>query len=89
MVPIVSRLETGAQGGDNGSMEATIEIHLNGASHVLAGACSVAALLDATGHGGRRVAVEVNGEIVPRSRHDAHLLHDGDVVELVQALGGG
>ena len=89
MVSILSRLETGAQGGDNGAMEGTIQIRLNGASYPLAGACTVAALLEAAGYGGRRVAVEVNGGIVPRSRHDAHLLQDGDAVEIVQALGGG
>jgi sulfur carrier protein len=49
----------------------------------------VAALLAQTGHGERRVAVEVNREIVPRSRHGQHLLEDGDQVEIVQAIGGG
>ena len=38
---------------------------------------------------GRRVAVEVNGEIVPRGRHNGHTLADGDRVEIVHALGGG
>jgi sulfur carrier protein len=70
-------------------MERTLEIRLNGASHALAGPCTVAALLQAAGFGNRRVAVEVNGEIVPRSRHDAHQVHEGDRVEIVQALGGG
>jgi sulfur carrier protein len=37
----------------------------------------------------RRVAVEINGEIVPRSRHAEHALAEGDVVEIVHALGGG
>lgn len=37
----------------------------------------------------RRIAVEVNGEIVSRSRHAGHALQDGDVVEIVHALGGG
>jgi sulfur carrier protein len=37
----------------------------------------------------RRVAVEVNGEIVTRSRHPSHVLQEGDVVEIVHALGGG
>ncbi|REM97777.1 sulfur carrier protein ThiS, partial [Mycobacterium tuberculosis] len=37
----------------------------------------------------RRVAVEVNGEIVTRSRHASHGLCEGDVVEIVHALGGG
>ena len=89
MVPILSRLEDGAQGGDNGAMETSAKIRLNGADHPLPEGCTIAALLDAAGFGGRRVAVEVNGDIVPRSRHGAHRLHDGDRVEIVQALGGG
>jgi sulfur carrier protein len=89
MVPILSRLEDGAQGGDNGAMEAPGQILLNGASHPLPEGGTVEALLEAAGFGGRRVAVEVNGDIVPRSRHGAHRLHDGDRVEIVQALGGG
>jgi sulfur carrier protein len=38
---------------------------------------------------GRKVAVERNGEIVPRSAHAATLLADGDRVEIVVAVGGG
>lgn len=38
---------------------------------------------------GKRVALEVNGEIVPRSSHVAHALKDGDKVEIVHAIGGG
>jgi sulfur carrier protein len=49
----------------------------------------VAALLLASGFGERRVAVEVNREIVPRSRHAAHTLSEGDQVEIIQAIGGG
>ncbi len=37
----------------------------------------------------RRVAVEVNGQIITRSHHASHPLRDGDVVEIVHALGGG
>ena len=51
--------------------------------------CSVGGLLDDAGYGERRVAVEVNGEIVPRSAHGQRVLADGDRVEIVQALGGG
>ncbi len=82
---ILSRLETGLQDGDNGAME----IRLNGARHELAEGATVADLLREAGFAERRVAVEVNGTIVPRSRHDAHPLHAGDAVEIVQALGGG
>jgi sulfur carrier protein len=82
---ILSRLETGAQGGDNGAME----ILLNGASHFVPETCSVAGLLAEAGFGERRVAVEVNGAIVPRSAHASHMLAEGDRVEIVHALGGG
>ena len=37
----------------------------------------------------RKVAVERNGDIVPRSRHVQHTLHEHDKVEIVQAIGGG
>ncbi len=36
-----------------------------------------------------RIAVEVNGELVPRSRHAAHMIEDGDRIEIVHAIGGG
>ena len=38
---------------------------------------------------GKRVALERNGEIVPRSRHGEQLLADGDRLEIVVAVGGG
>ena len=66
-----------------------IEIQLNGEARSIAPGTSVAALVESLGHAGRRVAVEVNREIVPKSRHAEHELHAGDVVELVHALGGG
>ncbi|HJR74645.1 MAG TPA: sulfur carrier protein ThiS [Luteimonas sp.] len=52
-------------------------------------ASTVAALLASQGLAERRVAVEVNGEIVPRGRHGEHQLQAGDKVEIVHALGGG
>lgn len=67
----------------------TIHIVLNGAPRPVPAGCSVAGLLRDAGHGERRVAVEVNGEIVPRSAHDRRALAEGDRVEIVQALGGG
>ncbi|MCA3132496.1 MAG: sulfur carrier protein ThiS [Rhodocyclaceae bacterium] len=66
-----------------------ISITLNGSSHPLSAPVSVGVLLEQLGHAGRRVAVERNGEIVPRSRHPDTLLQDGDVVEIVVAVGGG
>ncbi len=66
-----------------------MQITLNGEPRECRPATSVAALLAETGHAERRVAIEVNREIVPRSRHAQHLLEDGDQVEIVQAIGGG
>ncbi len=66
-----------------------MEIMLNGANHPVPSDGTVAQLLADSGLGDRKVAVEVNGTIVPRSMHSDHALHDGDRVEIVHALGGG
>lgn len=50
---------------------------------------SVAALVRELGFEGKRIAVERNGEIVPKSRYDATTLADGDTLEIVRAVGGG
>jgi sulfur carrier protein len=90
MAPILPRLEPGTQGGDNAAMASpTITIVLNGAPRPVPAACTVAGLLEEAGYGARRVAVEVNGEIVPRSAHAGRALAEGDRVEIVHALGGG
>ena len=67
----------------------TIEIAVNGERHRLDAPLSVASLLQRLGLAERRLAVEVNQAIVPKSAHARHQLADGDVVELVQAIGGG
>lgn len=66
-----------------------MDILLNGDTVRVETGTSVSSLLAAQGLADRRVAVEVNGEIVPRSRHDAHMLQAGDRLEIVHALGGG
>jgi sulfur carrier protein len=66
-----------------------MKILLNGEPRTLASGASIADLLQAEGLAGRRVAVEVNGAIVPRGTHATHALADGDKVEVVHALGGG
>lgn len=50
---------------------------------------SVAALVDALELAGKRVAIEKNGDIVPRSRYAETPLADGDALEIVVAVGGG
>ncbi|MCE7031937.1 sulfur carrier protein ThiS [Lysobacter sp. GX 14042] len=66
-----------------------MDITLNGEPRQLAASTTITALLEAEGLAERRVAVEVNGSIVPRSRHGEHRLADGDSIEIVHALGGG
>ena len=66
-----------------------MELLINGQARQFPAPLTVAALLLAAGYGERRVAVEVNREIVPRSRHALHALADGDRVEIIQAIGGG
>ncbi|MEJ2106888.1 MAG: sulfur carrier protein ThiS [Acidiferrobacteraceae bacterium] len=66
-----------------------MKIVLNGEERELAAPTTVAQLLRQIGLAEKRVAVEVNLEIVPRSEHSRHALSDRDRVEIVQAIGGG
>lgn len=70
-------------------VDAVVAFRLNGAAHAEAAPLSVAELLARLGLGERRVAVELNGAVVPKSRHAATPIRDGDAVEIVHALGGG
>ena len=64
-----------------------MQLTLNGKLHQFEGA-TIRELLDQLGlHG--RLAVEVNQEIVPKGEHAAYRLAEGDVVEIVHAIGGG
>lgn len=66
-----------------------MDIQLNGDALSVSDGTTVRALVEQQALGARRVAVEVNGEIVPRGRHAEHVLQAGDKVEIVHALGGG
>jgi len=66
-----------------------MDILLNGKPRLLAGPITVLQLLQAYELDVRRVAVELNEEIVPRSQHQAKQLQPGDRVEIVHAIGGG
>ena len=64
-------------------------LQLNGRPLTVPGPISLAQLVDHLGYTGKRVAVECNGEIVPRSRYGETALADGDCLEIVVAVGGG
>jgi sulfur carrier protein len=62
---------------------------VNGEAVALSAVISIADLLAERGLAGKRVAVERNGEIVPRSEHASIELKHGDRIEIVIAVGGG
>ena len=66
-----------------------IQVILNGQPETLAANLTVFALLEARGLVGKRLAVERNGEIVPKARHAEVKLAEGDKLEIVVAVGGG
>lgn len=62
---------------------------LNGVDRVFDAVKTVAALVDALQLDGRKLAIERNLEIVPRSAYDRTTLCDGDRIEIVHFIGGG
>jgi sulfur carrier protein len=70
-------------------MSAPIRITVNGAQREYPAPLTFTQLLDELELAGRRLAVERNGEIVPRSTFADSRLADGDRIEVVMAVGGG
>lgn len=66
-----------------------MHIILNGDQKKVTDKTSLSQLIDDLQLSGKRLAIEVNREIIPKSEHDAYILKDGDQVELVHAIGGG
>jgi len=66
-----------------------MEIILNGETRDVPDGLTADGLVALLGLTGRRYAMEVNGELLPKSTHAAHLLAPGDRIEIVQAVGGG
>jgi thiazole synthase len=80
-------------GGDDMPASSTaIRIVVNGEPRTLAAGPEglvIAALVREVGLEGKRVAVEVNGDVVPRAEHGTRRLLNGDRVEVVTFVGGG
>lgn len=66
-----------------------ITIVVNGATHTTAAQTTLRTLLEQLSFADKRIAVELNGEIVPRSQHETTHLQQGDRLEIVVAVGGG
>jgi sulfur carrier protein len=67
----------------------SIDLVVNGAPRAVAVRCTVQQLVRELGFEGKRIAVERNGDIVPRSRYGDTVLAAGDRIEIVGAVGGG
>jgi thiamine biosynthesis protein ThiS len=70
-------------------MSTVITVSINGEARQLPSGVTVASLIDEMGLAGKRVALERNGEIVPRSTFAAIRLSQNDKLEIVVAVGGG
>ncbi|HEY3076540.1 MAG TPA: sulfur carrier protein ThiS [Burkholderiales bacterium] len=66
-----------------------MQVTVNGAAQRFDAPLDVSSLLHKLSMAGKKVAVEKNGEIVPRSAHANTLIADGDQLEIVVAVGGG
>lgn len=66
-----------------------MDIIVNGNTHSVPEDYTAAQLVEALALGGRRIAMEVNEEIVPRSQYPHHRFTQGDRIEIVHAVGGG
>jgi thiamine biosynthesis protein ThiS len=67
----------------------SIEIIINGETQAFDGAVSVADLLARLGLPEKKIAVEHNLEIVPKSAYASHMVEAGDRIEIVHFIGGG
>ncbi|QNM99036.1 sulfur carrier protein ThiS [Chitinimonas koreensis] len=66
-----------------------MQITVNGEAREVDAGLSLAGLIERLGHAGHRIAVERNGEIVPKRLHGETVLAAGDRLEIVVAVGGG
>lgn len=66
-----------------------MQIHLNGQPYTLTEPINIVDLLQQLDLVGKRLAVEINEVIIPKSRHATMLLKADDCVEIVHAIGGG
>ena len=66
-----------------------IKISINGEAREFPAALNVTELVVALELTGKRIAIEKNGEIVPKSQYPETMLQEGDVLEMVVAVGGG
>lgn len=70
-------------------MSTLLCVWINGKPESLPSATTLSDLIERLALTGKRIAIERNGEIVPRSQHATCILADNDRLEIVHAIGGG
>jgi sulfur carrier protein len=66
-----------------------LHLTVNGEAREFTHVATVADLIAELGYTGKRIAIECNGDIVPKSQHASTALNSGDKLEIVVAVGGG
>ncbi len=66
-----------------------ITVFINGVARQLKDSYTIEVLIAELGYTGRRIALELNGDIVPRSLYAERVVTEGDKLEIVVAVGGG
>ena len=72
-----------------GVQSPTMNIAINGENRTFGASINLKQLISELGLENKRLAIEVNQTIVPRSEYETYLLKDDDKLEIVQAIGGG
>ena len=70
-------------------MHTQVLIQVNGTERSLQKGTTVSTLIQILALTERKIAVEINQEIVPQSQHEQTQLRNGDRVEIIEAIGGG
>jgi len=66
-----------------------MKVQLNGKEKQIKPETSLKQLIENEGMAGKRLAAEVNQDIITRSEHASFILSEGDIIEIVHAIGGG
>jgi sulfur carrier protein len=66
-----------------------MQVIINGESHTLNDGILLSTLLNQLEISGKRIAVEINESIVPKSQHSSTVINQDDKIEIIHAIGGG
>lgn len=66
-----------------------MKITLNGKEKLIGSPCTIAELIESVGQQPQRIAVQLNAHIIKRDEYSRHTVQEGDVIEMLQFVGGG